>query len=122
MWLSLFVALATPPVEACDGEKSCTDTTCTMANPGAEADAAEVEAAKAEPTATTVNLSLSGMKCGACSAKVTTALEGVEGVTAAAVDHTEGSAEVVLSPGSTTPEALIAVLTELGYEAKVVSE
>lgn len=129
MWMLTLVALATSPAQACEGGQMCTDEKCTMAPPHTEADAAEVEAvqaeveaAQAEPTATTVVLSVAGMKCGACSAKITTALEGVEGVTAAAVDHESGTAEIVVAPDTATADALVAVVADLGYEATVTPE
>ena len=122
MWMLTLTALALSPAHACEGEKTCTDTTCTMANPNAAADAAEVDAAQAAPAATTVTLTVAGMKCGACSAKVTAALEEVDGVTAAAVDHTSGTAEIVLAPDGATAEALVAVVAGLGYEAALAAE
>ncbi len=42
----------------------------------------------------TVTLSVGGMTCGGCAGNVQRALEGVAGVTAAAVDHVAGSASV----------------------------
>jgi copper chaperone len=122
MWMLTLVALATSPAQACEGGQKCTDGKCTMAPLHAEADAAEVEAAQAEPTATTIVLSVAGMKCGACSAKITTALEGIEGVTAAAVDHESGTAEIVVAPDTATADALVAVVADLGYEATVTPE
>ncbi len=119
MFLALLSSLVVPPALACEGETKCTSGKCAMVNPSAEADAAEVEAAKAEPTATTVQLTVSGMKCGACSAKVTAALEKVEGVTAAAVDHEAGTAEIVVAPDTATAEVLVAAIADLGYEAAV---
>ncbi len=123
--LSLLVATMalTPPVLACEEGKPCTSEHCTLRDLGeAAADQAEVEAAQADETATTLKLTVSGMKCGACSKKVTTALEGVEGVTAAAVDHVNGTAEVVFETGATSTDALVAVVADLGYQAAVATD
>ncbi len=122
MWILTLAALAVNPAQACEGDEKCTDEKCTMANPSAESDAEQVEAAQAEPTATTVVLSVSGMKCGACSAKVTAALEAVDGVTAAAVSHEDGTAEVVVAPDTATADALVAAVADLGYEVAVATE
>ena len=123
--LSLLLATMTlaPPALACEEGKPCTSEHCTMRDAGEEAaDKAEVEAAQAEETATTLKLTVAGMKCGACSKKVTTALEGVEGVTAAAVDHVNGTAEVVFETGATSADALVAVVADLGYEVAVSTD
>jgi Cu+-exporting ATPase len=93
-----------------------------MANPSAPADDAAVQTAQTEPTATTVTFAVSGMKCSACSAKITKALQEVEGVTAADADAQAGTAQVVLAPDSTITDALVAVITELGYKATVATD
>ncbi len=123
--LSLVLAAITlaPPALACEDGKKCDSAHCTMQDPAeAAADQAEVDSAKVEETATTVKLAVAGMKCGACGNKITTALEGVEGVTAAAVDHVNGTAEVVFEAGSTSADALLAVVVDLGFQATVSTE
>ena len=62
-----------------------------------------------------VELAVTGMTCGGCAKRVTAALEAVPGVTSVAVDLDGGRAAVV---GATKAEALIAAVTELGYEAR----
>jgi Cu+-exporting ATPase len=62
-----------------------------------------------------VDLSVAGMTCGGCVARVTAALEAVPGVATVYVDLELGRAQVA---GSAAAEALIAAVTELGYEAR----
>jgi len=62
-----------------------------------------------------LELTVTGMTCGHCASRVTEALEAVPGVTSAAVDHTADRATVA---GTAAPEALIAAVTGVGYEAQ----
>ena len=64
----------------------------------------------------TTQLKITGMSCGACVNHVTKALQGVDGVQDVKVDLAAGSA-TVQHQGSTEPAALIAAVTEEGYEA-----
>ena len=65
----------------------------------------------------TTNLNVNGMHCEKCVARVTEALEGVEGVTSAKVDLDSASA-VVEGHGYDT-DALIAAVQEAGFEASM---
>ena len=67
----------------------------------------------------TTNLSVGGMHCEKCVARVTEALEGVEGVTSAAVDLNAASA-VVEGHGYAT-DALVAAVQEAGFEASIAN-
>lgn len=59
-------------------------------------------------------LQVSGMTCNGCVKHVTTALRAVPGVTAVEVDLASGRAKVV---GEAAVPALIAAVTDAGYEA-----
>jgi copper chaperone len=63
----------------------------------------------------TLNLSIQGMSCGGCTAKVSTALKSIPGTTVEAV--TVGSARVQFDPKRTTDRALIAAVNDLGFKA-----
>ena len=65
----------------------------------------------------TVELSVKGMHCQKCVARVKEALEGVEGVTAAEVDLEKESATVE-GHGFAT-DALTAAVAAAGFEASV---
>ncbi|MBQ6586635.1 MAG: heavy-metal-associated domain-containing protein [Coriobacteriales bacterium] len=65
----------------------------------------------------TVDLDVQGMHCPKCVARVTAALEGVEGVTKAKVSLENNSAKVE-GHGFDT-QALIDAVTETGFEAKL---
>jgi copper chaperone len=60
-------------------------------------------------------LQVSGMTCNGCVKHVTSALREVPGVTAVEVDLATGRAKVV---GEAPVPALIAAVTEAGYEAE----
>ncbi|GCB05261.1 mercury(II) reductase [Ralstonia sp. SET104] len=61
-------------------------------------------------------LKIAGMTCDSCAAHVKEALENVPGVQSAQVSYAEGSAQLAIDAG-TSPEALIAAVTGLGYRA-----
>ena len=65
----------------------------------------------------TVSLSVKGMHCEKCVAKVTEALEGVEGATGAQVSL-EGESATVEGHGFAT-DALVAAVQEAGFEASL---
>jgi Cu+-exporting ATPase len=62
----------------------------------------------------TVRLSIGGMSCAGCVASVETALKGVPGVSEAAVNFAEHTADV---RGAAPAEALVAAVKAAGYEA-----
>ena len=102
---------------ACGSQAQASDdSTCTTeAPPSGDVDLAALEGERA-------SFSVSGMKCGKCSAKVVAALTAVEGVKGAAVDHAAGNAQVVFEAGKTDPTALQAAITALGYTATVAAQ
>ncbi len=63
-------------------------------------------------------LDITGMTCESCAVDVKHALEQVPGVRSAEVSYTQGRARVALGAG-TSPDALIAAVTGLGYRAKL---
>jgi len=79
---------------------------------GYPAEAGEVE---------TAHLSISGMTCGKCRAKVEAALEGAEGLRSAEVLQQEGRATLRYDPEVTSPEALASVVSDAGYPATVAT-
>lgn len=82
---------------------------------------ASVAAAESVATAngTRVALTVTGMHCGSCADKVATALQGVEGVKAAAVDIATGKAEIVYDSAKVNQARLLTAVSELGYGVKV---
>lgn len=69
-----------------------------------------------------MTLTVTGMTCGHCRAKVEKALQGVNGVYAATVDLPGGSAEVDFDEKSVNADALIAAVTRAGYRAAVAAQ
>ncbi len=65
----------------------------------------------------TTNLEVTGMHCEKCVARVTEALQGVEGVTDTKVVLEPGSAEV--SGHGFSNDALVAAVEAIGFGAKV---
>jgi copper chaperone CopZ len=67
----------------------------------------------------TLNLAIEGMHCGACVRRVTTALQGVEGVTVKSVEI--GSAKVVFDAAEASAQDIAAALDRNGFPARVQS-
>ena len=88
------------------------------ADPGTSAQAlyAAVEKAGYEVPRDTVSLSISGMTCASCVARVEKALQKVPGVTAASVNLATEKAQIK-SAGGVTADALIAAVRKAGYKA-----
>ena len=104
------------PVWACPGSSDCTSDHCKMKS--AEETTAATDAVEAAE-GTSVTMSVAGMKCGACSDKVTAALKALEGVNEAAVDHVAGTATVKVDGEKVTNDQLLAAVTALGYEVSL---
>ncbi len=62
----------------------------------------------------TTTLTVEGMSCEHCEQTVTEALEAVDGVTAATVDHEADSATV---EGDADVETLVTAVEDAGYDA-----
>ena len=92
---------------------------CPMADAAAYATAAaEVQ----NSDGVKASFQIAGLTCGSCSDKVTTALQGVEGVLAAAVDYQSGEAVISFDDKKTTADALLAAIVETGYAAEPKQE
>ena len=63
----------------------------------------------------TVKLSIQGMHCGGCAAKVSNALKSLPGTSVEEV--AVGSARVSIDPAKTSPAALIGAVNNLGFKA-----
>lgn len=63
----------------------------------------------------TVTLSIEGMHCGGCAARVSTALKAVPGTTVEQV--AVGSARVSIDPQKTSATALVTAVNGLGFRA-----
>ena len=107
----IFSAIAYSPAALACGGQSCGNS-CNMAN--APSDSVDLSALEGERAA----FSVEGMKCGRCSAKVVAALNAVDGVKGATVDHATGNAQVVFQADKTNAAALLAAITSTGYAAK----
>lgn len=84
------------------------------------ADAAAYQTALQEVQAsegTQLAFKVDGMHCGDCSNKVVTALKGIDGVKAAAVDYQTGETLVSIDSSKTNADALLAAITEIGFQA-----
>jgi len=67
---------------------------------------------------TEITLTVEGMSCGMCSAKVENALKAVNGVTSVNVDLKRGIAKVSYD-GATKDEDLTMAVIDAGFKAKV---
>lgn len=65
----------------------------------------------------TLNLAIDGMHCGACVRRVTTALQGMAGVTVQLVEV--GSAKVIFDAAATSAQEIAAALDRNGFPARV---
>ena len=66
-------------------------------------------------------LSLTGMTCASCVARIETALSGVPGVSKAAVNLATAEAHVQFDPNQVKPGDLVEAVVSAGYGAKVAS-
>ena len=64
-------------------------------------------------------LSVEGMHCNHCKARVENAIKAVKGVKAVTVSLDTATAEFVYAEGKTTPEAVAEAVTAIGFAAKV---
>ena len=68
----------------------------------------------------TVTLSVDKMYCATCPLTVQAAIQKVVGVKSVKVDYKTKSAVVTFDASKTTPEAVAAASTDVGYPARVV--
>ncbi len=64
-------------------------------------------------------LSVQGMHCGHCKAKVENALKAVKGVKKAEANLENGDVNVVYVPAKTSPKALADAVNAIGFSAEV---
>jgi len=64
-----------------------------------------------------INIPVSGMKCGSCSSKLTEALTKMEGCSNVSVCHKSGNASVVIDTEKTSKEKVMEVIKASGYKA-----
>ncbi len=64
-------------------------------------------------------ISVEGMHCNHCKAKVEAAIKAVKGVKSLNVSLETASADIVYAEGKTTPEAIARAITDSGFDAKV---
>ena len=67
----------------------------------------------------TATLSIEGMHCNHCKARVENALKSAKGVKKFEVSLESASAELVFAEGKTTPEEIAKVVTDSGFNADV---
>lgn len=65
----------------------------------------------------TLNLSVTGMHCGSCVRRVTAALQAIPSVQIESVEV--GSARIGYNPDATTPEAIVAGIDRIGFQASI---
>ncbi len=69
-----------------------------------------------DPVSETTTIEISGMHCANCSATVTEALEGLDGVAEASVNYATDEATVTYNPESFSIDAAYDAITDAGYE------
>lgn len=94
-----------------------------FACPGADAAAYKAAAERVKAAeGSKASFAVNGMHCGDCSDKVTAALKGVDGVTAAAVDYQTGRTEVAYDAKKVSPDALLKAIESTGYKAELAEK
>ncbi len=86
-----------------------------IAGAGAETSATGVTARTSN--AATARIRVDGMTCKACATGIVRGLATVDGVVDAKVDYEQGYAVVTYDPARVAPDALVAVIANLGYDA-----
>ncbi|MAN73692.1 MAG: mercury transporter [Henriciella sp.] len=75
----------------------------------------------AEAVEASTRFTIDNMTCATCPIAVRNAMMRVEGVKSVDIDYAARTAEVVYDPSETTPEAIAAASTNVGYPASVAS-
>ena len=76
---------------------------------------------RALPSAETVRLRVTGMSCASCSSAVEKALAALPGVARASASAALDRADVCIARGGPAPDALIAAVRAVGFEASLLS-
>jgi copper chaperone len=113
--LAVLTVFCSPAAFACGGQPC--GSSCKMAAHD-ESEVDDVAAAEG----TKAQLTITGMTCGACAAKITEALKQTKGVTAAAVDHETGVAEIAFNADKTNVDALVTAIEKLGKYTATAAE
>src|SRR6185369_4852263 len=71
-------------------------------------------------SASTIDLSIEGMTCASCVARVERALKTVPGVAQASVNLASRRAQVALND-TVDPQALVAAVEDIGYDAALLA-
>ncbi len=79
--------------------------------------AEQTPATPAEPEVCTIVMPIEGMSCAACQSHVERSLRAAPGVMDATVNLLAHSARVIYAPGQSSPDALVKVVDESGYQA-----
>jgi copper chaperone CopZ len=77
---------------------------------------------EAEVQTETVELKVTGMHCGRCSARLSKAFTNLEGVTENDVSFSEKKAVVTYNPEKVTPEELLETVTKTGFSGEIIEE
>ena len=67
----------------------------------------------------TITLKIEGMSCGHCVKGIETVLKGLNGVQSASVSLENKNAEIYFDEQKVTPEQMIQVIEEEGYQAAI---
>ncbi len=65
---------------------------------------------------TSIELRVSGMSCGGCEKRITTALERTEGVRRVEADHVSGQVRAQINPELIDRGVLVARIEAMGYD------
>ncbi len=71
-------------------------------------------------TGTTATLTVDGMVCGACAARVGRIAARVGGVHDATVDREQGRAQIAYDPAQTSPATVARAIAEAGFQTGVL--
>jgi copper ion binding protein len=74
-----------------------------------------------QSSSVTKSFTVTGMSCGHCEKAVREAAAQLPGVSSVVVDLKGGRATVSFDPGATTSAAIVAAITDAGYEASEAS-
>jgi copper chaperone CopZ len=102
------LVLAAPAAALACGDKPCSEAGCKMPAAGAPTSQLPADGTRAAMT-------IEGMKCGACAAKIKTAIDAIPGVKGSVVDAAGGSAEVAFDATKTNAAAIVAAVNSLGH-------
>ncbi len=111
---SVLQACVTLPGKSCSSEP-CNDGACPLR--AAKAKLIQVSTAESAKTEEVV-LSIKGMTCAGCEAKVKAALSSFEGVGDVNVSHKEGKAHLNVEEGKVDKAVLIQAVKQVGFTAK----